>query len=61
MYVFTDGKRFLIVGKDGLHRTSNIDNASYWCGKKKALSWVRSINKKYPDMEIKKIGFRILS
>ncbi len=59
-YIFSDGKHFVVISNyTDLHKTKNIDKASYWTSKKKILSWESLIKSKYPNMEIKEVGFII--
>lgn len=54
-WVYSDNKgNFVKTESLLLKKTKKITNASYWVNKKQALSWHGFINKKFPNMELKK-------
>lgn len=54
-YVFTNGSEFVVVGKTTmlLRKVKSLEKASYWTKLKNANSWIKYIQAKYPDMELK--------
>lgn len=44
----------------GFRKTKNITKASFWTNKKEALTWRRSIQKKFTTMELKKATLKVI-
>jgi hypothetical protein len=54
-WVYADNKgNFVKAESLLLKKTKKITNASYWINKKQALTWQSSINRKFPNMTLKK-------
>jgi len=52
-YVYCVGEKFIHINELKLSLTKTIENAAYWNSKKNANSWMKSIQKKYPEAILK--------
>lgn len=60
-WVYSDDKgNFVKVISLHIGKTKSIKNASYWANKKQALSWLGSVKRKFPNMELKKCELKIV-
>lgn len=60
-WVYSDNRgNFVKIVSIHIGKTKSINKSSYWENKKAALSWFDSVKSKFPNMELKKCGLKIV-